>query len=389
MIDPYRFYQDSEPIIAGMEARGIRVDVAQATQYFQKLNPIYKNIKKIWEARFHTSFVDSGKYLASIWEKNNWRYRVKRSWSKAKRKYIENPDFSKEILPTYDVPPEVIKCIFLLRKNQKKLATLKTFVESGGKVYPKYELTVTGRFRCSSPNIQNLENKDKTGTTTMDCLLPHKGFKRISRFDYSQGEYRMFADYTGNKKLIGELNDGADYHQWVSDKVKVERSRAKTINFGLLYGCKDPTLANLLGGTRQDAALLRRDVLHILGPKAEIFIKLMETQNRVRLWSGAKIKVDSGHKAINYLCQGGLAHCVRLALLRVYKHQFLDRLLLLANIHDENIYEDEGDMPLHLVREIMENCYQSQNGIKMKVSISISKPEGRLSLDKKNFIEYE
>ena len=380
MINPYRFYQDSEPIIGGMEARGIRVDVAQATQYYNTIKDTNAKLKKIWEGRFKSSFVDSGKYLKKIFDSQQWRYGYT-----AKR----NPNFSSTILEKYPIDKEVVKCILLLRKTQKKAAVFKTLMESGGMVYPQYNLAVTGRFRCSSPNTQNLENKDKTGTSTMDCLLPHKGFKRISRFDYSQGEYRMFADYTGNKKLIGELNDGADYHQWVSDKVKVERSRAKTINFGLLYGCKDPTLANLLGGTRQDAALLRRDVLHILGPKAEIFIKLMETQNRVRLWSGAKIKVDSGHKAINYLCQGGLAHCVRLALLRVYKHQFLDRLLLLANIHDENIYEDEGDMPLHLVREIMENCYQSQNGIKMKVSISISKPEGRLSLDKKNFIEYE
>ena len=380
MIDPYRFYQDSEPIIAGMEARGMRVDVAQATQYYQTIKDTNAKLKAIWEGRFKSPFVDSGKYLKKIFDSQQWRYgyTIKR-----------NPNFSSAILEKYPIDKEVVKCILLLRKTQKKAAVFKTLMESGGVVYPQYNLAVTGRFRCSSPNTQNLENKDKTGTSTMDCLIPHAGFKRVSRFDYSQGEYRIFADYTGNKKLIDDLNSGADYHSWISEKVKVPRQQAKTINFALIYGCGNGKLGELLGQSLSIAQGLRREVLSILGPKAEIFIKLMETQNRVRLWSGAKIKVDSGHKAINYLCQGGLAHCVRLALLRVYKHQFLDRLLLLANIHDENIYEDEGDMPLHLVRKIMENCYVSQNGIKMKVSISISKPEGRLSLDKKNFIEYE
>ncbi len=139
--------------------------------------------------------------------------------------------------------------------------------------------TVSGRLSMSNPNLQQVPARNKDfGPKIRSLFIPEEGHQWGS-FDYSQQEPRMTVHYAasigegyeGSQELVDAYkNASADFHQTVADLVGIERTQAKTIGLGLMYGMGKNKLANSLGLTKDEA-----DILIIKYNKKVPFVKLL------------------------------------------------------------------------------------------------------------------
>lgn len=378
-----------------IEKQGIRVCGDSLRGFLLHSMNSYNTNNSIWFLRFNSPFKNSSKYLKSIFESQKIGFT-----------YTEkgNPDFSNEALDNYEIEEDLKELIKDLRKYQYYQSLAKSYITLSeshvdSKIYPIYEFAVTGRYRCSSPNIQNLPKN----RSFRSAILPLKDGQCLYSVDYSQGEYRLFVDYIGHKKLISDLNDGADYHQIIADMIGCKREAAKTINFAILYGAGPTLISKKLKVPYTEAVHLRNQLLDIFGNKGKDFIEDKEreasTKGYVTTHDGRTIKVDEPYKAVNYLIQGSLAVVVRNAIwFASYRKLLCDDPFIGShgasnkkrvfdikpyfNVHDAWVFtlnERDTEAFEDIIIHAMENSYKSINGIRMKLDGTIGLNYGEMN----------
>jgi DNA polymerase-1 len=299
-----------------------------------------------------------------------------------------NPSINADVLDSLDGEvPEMIKEI---RGREKKVqAFYSSFLHFAGAddvIRPDFQIggTVTGRFSCRDPNMQQLSKEEDSKETYLvrGCFVPRRGKVFVS-IDYKQQEYRLLADYAGDKNLIKEIMSGKDVHQATADLAGISRSHAKTVAFSLLYGSGVDKLAKTLGTTVERARELKQRFFSAL-PYIEALISRVRTvaKNRgyIKTWTGRKLYLsDPEYSYImpNHLIQGGCADVMKQAIIKVTK--FIDDNTLgtkiLLTIHDELVLEmPEFELKyIPEIQAIMENIYPSMNGIKLETDAKISR----------------
>ena len=353
----------------------------------------------LFELKYDIPFKDSGKCFKAVFDKLGLHYEFK-PLTEVQRKNGKppNPDFSKDAIAKYDIPEDLRNIILRYRKGQNLKNYYKAFSEQDGDfVHPEYNTVRTGRFSSSNPNIQGVTRQSFKGSPR-DCIIPIQDDHILLAVDYSQAEYRMFADYIGNKKLISDLNDGADYHQLASDFAGVERSQAKNVNFALIYGSGDKLLSQMIGSSLTEAQSFKAKILRYLGPEAIRFIQECKNKSVITRWTGERVFPDKSNKNINYLIQGGIADVCRKALYDLFVEFYDDpRITPYIQIHDEIVFsvcksllgtKEFMDICVR-IKEVMEGVYPSRNGIILKVDFSKNNLDTRASFDKSNLIGFE
>ena len=201
-----------------------------------------------------------------------------------------------------------------------------------GKIYPNFwQLatddygTVTGRLSASDPSPQQVTKRKKhLGKLYRRVFIPPEGM-RFWEQDYSQCEYRLFAHYSQAESLIKGYNeDGIDMHDLVARLLGLPRDQAKNMNFGILYGMGDRSLAEHLGIPVSEAKNLKRQYFSEV-PEAEHFMKraayAAEKRGYVRTLLGRRRRYTDPRKlsyqAINSICQGGNADIIKMKMVEV------------------------------------------------------------------------
>lgn len=211
----------------------------------------------------------------------------------------------------------------------------------------------TRRFSCNDPNLQNVPTRTEIGAHLRSCFVSRQGFTTYS-MDESQAEYRAFAHYSGNQKLIEGYRNQRDFdiHQTVADMLGIPRKPGKNTNFGVLYGMGRDKMARNLQMTKEQArAHLERYYKTITGIK-EFRAKLaheVKLHGYVRDVFGGRrhLDVKGVHKALNSLCQMTVANLMRRAM------TLADPLIteaggsILLQVHDELIFELPGTYEDH------------------------------------------
>lgn len=202
----------------------------------------------------------------------------------------------------------------------------------------------TGRFSCSKPNLQNVPKKDSNIRKAFIC---REGFKNFY-IDYKQMEYRVFADYANEKVLIDAIKDGVDFHRVVADIVGLlgdeGRNKAKTLNFGLLYGMGVQALARSLKVSVEEAVHIREKYFNMFNNAME-FINAVKNTIETRGYIFNKFKrrrrleADESYKAVNALIQGCCADIIKVGMIRVDKLLDNYKSNLLLMVHDELVIE--------------------------------------------------
>ena len=248
-------------------------------------------------------------------------------------------------------------------------------------------VTATGRLSSSDPNLQNIPVRTEKGREIRALFYPGEGFDTLVSADYSQIELRILAHLSGDEALIKAFNDGKDIHRFTAAEVlgksqdevtSEERSHAKAVNFGIIYGISDFGLSRDLGITRQEAKNYI-ELYFSRYPKVKEYmdnmVKEAHETGKVRTMFGRMRELPdinsrnfnrrsfAERTAMNTPIQGTAADIIKLAMNKVEsileEKIFKSRLLL--QVHDELVLEvvnEELDAIQTLLKETMESIVE-------------------------------
>ncbi|ABX09145.1 DNA polymerase I [Prochlorococcus marinus] len=282
--------QPLEPILADMEARGIRIDIPYLKELSIELNKALKNIEKSAYKIAKTDFnLSSPKQLGEVLfeqlglDKKKSR-RTKTGWSTdanvLERLQGDNP-----------IVPLVIEHRTLSKLLSTYVEALPQLVEAQtGRVHTDFNqaVTATGRLSSSNPNLQNIPIRTEFSRRIRKAFLPREGWQLLSA-DYSQIELRILAHLSGEASLQEAYRNGDDVHALTAkillDKESItsnERRLGKTINFGVIYGMGVQRFARSTGVSQSEA----KDFLNRYKERYTNVFSYLELQERLALSKG-------------------------------------------------------------------------------------------------------
>lgn len=369
--------------IFNMEKTGIKLDVAYVNTAWAYEENLINELKG--------SFLSKTDMVYDEATKKDFIRMLEQAGEKIEYSDKNNPVLDKEALDKMSSPlADIIKRI---RFHEKRISSFySTFIyykDENDIIHPHIDIggTETGRFSMSSPNLQQLSKKDsveKEDTahySVRGCFVPRDG-KLFVNIDYSQQEYCLMADYAGEKYLINAINSGHDVHQATSELLGISRSNAKSVNFGVLYGCSVSVLADMLKVGVSRAAAIRDNYFYTLR-KVERFIKIVKERGASRKfvfnWIGRKMHISDRNFAYilpNHLIQGSGADVMKAAICRVGNYIRNNKLSMkmVLTVHDSLVLETDISEVSHVrnIQDIMESVYISNNGIKLRTDVEYS-----------------
>ncbi|MDE6695947.1 MAG: DNA polymerase I [Muribaculaceae bacterium] len=373
------------PVLADMEYTGVRIDTAALAAAADGMEERSKQLcSEIFEIAGEEFNVASPAQVGEI------LFGKMQLDPKAKKTKTGQYSTSEEILEKLAWKSPIIGKILEFRQIKKLLSTYlnalpETINKATGKIHTNYNQTVTatGRLSSSSPNLQNIPVRDEMGRDIRRAFIPDQGHLFLSA-DYSQIELRLVADFANDETMIEAFRKGDDIHAITAAKINHvpledvtpdERRKAKTANFGILYGITAFGLASRLQIPRQEAKELI-DGYFATFPAIHKYMSdsIQEAQEhgyaitrmgrKRRLPDiNSKNPVVRGYaerNAINAPVQGTAADVMKLAMVRIWQEMQEKRLQskMIMQVHDELNFDvvpgEEGQL-----QELVERCMQS------------------------------
>lgn len=375
------------PLLLKMRLGGVRVDYEKAHNIKTQLqNEIVDLENTIYKEVGFVPNVNASRSLAELFDK------IKVPYSFTEK---GNPSFSKEFLKSVDHP--IVKSIVTIKQNKKLISTFidgYVFESSiDGKIYTTFNPlktdeygAITGRFSSSKPNLQNIPSKGEMGELIRSIFIPHDGFPKWRKYDYSQIEYRCFAHFA-----VGEGSDGirseyqanpfTDYHDKAHDLIHsitgqdLMRKIVKTINFGCLYGLGAESLAYDLGIPLEEAKHILEayfKALPFVRDTMKFYSNYANKHGEIRTVLGRRTFFDEWeinkfgkqqrkglYRSLNYLLQGSAADLMKVAMVTCYEEGLFDKAgYPMLTVHDELDFSDSGytDDVFNQIKHTMENC---------------------------------
>ena len=290
------------------------------------------------------------------------------------------------------VAPQVIEPLLRYRQLTKLNGTyiegLLPLMDAEGRVHSYFDQTgtATGRISSSEPNLQNIPVRTEEGREIREAFLPREGW-RIVDADYSQIELRLMAHFSGDDAMVDAFRSGQDVHARTASEIfevplsevtGTLRSRAKAVNFGLIYGISAFGLARNTGVSRTEAQEFISRYFHRYpgvkrfmdetaesGKEKGYAVTLMGRRRYLPELKSANMNIREFGKraAMNTPVQGTAADIIKLAMVRVdeklREEKMQSRLIL--QVHDELLLEcppEEVEKARGLLRECMESVIE-------------------------------
>lgn len=394
------FYEVELPLVkvmAAMEKEGFKVDKEELVAFGEMLSAEIDDLTaKIHDAAGEIFNINSPVQLGEIlFEKLELP-----AGKKTKRGYSTSAEVLEKLKDKHPIVADVLEYRTLSKLKSTYIDGLLPLIASDGKVHAHFQQTVTttGRLSCTEPNLQNIPIRQELGRKLRKAFVPEREGCLLTGADYSQIELRVLAHMAGDEVLIEAFNNGEDIHRATAsnvlgvpeDRITVEeRSRAKAVNFGVIYGMSAFGLSTELNITRKEAddyinayfakhtavksfmdeqvALCKENgyVTTVMGRKRYIK-EIMATAYMVRQ-VGERL-------AMNTPIQGSAADIIKIAMVKVYnaiKERGLKSRLILQ-VHDEliiNTYEEEKEIVAKLLVENMESAYDL--AVKLKADLNV------------------
>lgn len=388
----YDLFQNIEmplmPVLARMEHNGVCIDLkglAETSIHFtQQMNELEKEIIQLAGQPFN---VASPRQVGEI------LFDVLKLDSKAKKTKTGQYTTSEEVLEGLRSKHAIVGKILEHRGLKKLLGTYidalpKLVNPQTGHIHTSFNQTVTatGRLSSSNPNLQNIPVRDAMGKEVRKAFIPEEGQLFFSA-DYSQIELRIMAHLSKDHNLVEAFNCGQDihaataakiFHKSIEDVTADERRKAKTANFGIIYGISAFGLAERIGCSRSEAKALIDGYFNTYpGVKAymdhsiETARQLGYTQTlcgrRCQLPDinshNAVVRGYAERNAINAPIQGSAADIIKIAMIRIDSRMRREgiRSKMILQVHDElnfSVIPEEKDILQALVIEEMQNAAQ-------------------------------
>jgi DNA polymerase I len=265
-----------------------------------------------------------------------------------------------------------------------------------GRIHTQYMQAVaaTGRLSSNNPNLQNIPIRTERGREVRKAFIPRNENYVLLAADYSQIELRIIAALSEEENMINAFKNGEDIHASTAAKVfnipleevtREQRSNAKTVNFGIVYGVSAFGLSNQTDLSRSEAKELI-DTYYETYPKLKAYMSTqvdfarehgyVETVLKRRRYlkdinsRNAMVRSGAERNAVNAPIQGSAADIIKLAMIHIYnrleKEQFKSKMLL--QVHDELVFDVHKD-ELEIIKPIIK--YEMENAFKMAVPLDV------------------
>ena len=318
---------------------------------------------------------------------------------KNNKKHSTNIEVLNEIIGKHEIIPYIIRYRKIQKLNSTYVEVYKNLVEkSGDIIYTIFNqtLTATGRLSSSEPNLQNIPIRDEEGKALRKLFISRYENGQIVSADYNQIELRLLANLSNDKNMIEGYKHNADIHRATASQIfgvkpeevtTFQRSAAKAVNFGIVYGISSYGLSNQLGISPQQAK--------------EFIDKYLQTYNQVMVYMNKNIEdaknngfsktmfgrirrineLSSSNKmirmfgervAMNAPLQGSASDIIKIAMIKVQdeinKQNLKSKLIL--QIHDELIV-DAHPNEVETIKNILKTCMESVVSLEVPLVVSV------------------
>lgn len=350
-------------VLYEMEAAGIQINREELFNYGARLQESIVGLEAaIYEMAGETFNINSPKQLGVIlFEKLKLP-----GGKKTKTGYSTSADILEKLKPEDPIIEKILEYRTLTKLKSTYADGLDAFIEPDGRIHTKFQqtITATGRLSSAEPNLQNIPVRIELGRQIRKMFTPKEGYVFVDA-DYSQIELRILAHMSGDESLIQAYKEEQDIHRMTASKVfhipfdevtPAQRSNAKAVNFGIVYGISSFGLGQDLNITRKEAeAYINQYFATYPGIKNYLdgLVAEAKESGSVSTLYGRKRPVPEisssnfmqrsfGERiAMNSPIQGTAADIMKIAMLRVdkaLKEQKLQTRILLQ-IHDELLLE--------------------------------------------------
>ncbi len=386
------------PVLACMEFAGVKVDVenlgdiAGGLRY--DLEKIEKEVFRMAGTEFNLS---SPKQLGEV------LFEKMKITDKAKKTRTKQYSTSEEVLEKLQDKHEIIPKILEFRGLKKLLSTYiealpKLINSKTGKIHTSFNqaVTATGRLSSTNPNLQNIPVREERGRLIRKAFVPETDKNVLLSADYSQIELRLMAHMSGDEDMIKAFKNNEDIHSSIASKIynvskenvtREMRAKAKTANFGIIYGISAFGLSQRLNIPREEASALIKGYFRSYPGVKDYMDSCIENardKGYVETIMGRKRYLPDIHSrnsvvrgmaernAINTPLQGSAADIIKLAMIRIHRKltekEMASKMIL--QVHDELIF-DVAEYELEQVKEIVVREMQGAADLRVPLTVDI------------------
>ena len=386
-LDMDKLYHDIELplclVLSDMEQTGFYVDRKALYDFGESLNgDIARLQESIWQHAGHEFNINSPKQLGEVL----FEELMLPSGKKTKTGWSTNVDVMEKLRGKHPIVDEVLEYRTLTKLKSTYAEGLLKVIGEDGRIRSSFQMTVTatGRLSSTEPNLQNIPVRKKLGAEIRKMFVAGPGMVLVDA-DYSQIELRLLAHISGDEAMRDAFLSGEDFHTVTASKVfnvpieevtPVIRSRAKAVNFGIVYGISAFSLAQDIGvfpneaKAYMDAYLDKyhgvRDYMDKIKAqaKADGYVETLFHRRRYLpelKSSNFNVRSFGERVALNMPVQGTAADVIKLAMVNVHRRLKAEKMKarLILQVHDELIVEcpeSEAERVQALLEEEMENA---------------------------------
>ena len=376
------------PVLARMERNGVRLDTAALEETGRNFTERMQQLETdIYELAGHEFTITSPKQVGAV------LFDELQISAKVKKTKTGQYSTSEEVLETLRDKHPIVEKILQHRALKKLLSTYvealpKLIHPQTGHIHTSFNqaVTATGRLSSSNPNLQNIPVRGEDGREIRRAFVPEEGEVFFSA-DYSQIELRIMAHLSEDEHMVADFNSGLDihaataariFHKLVEEVDRDERRKAKTANFGIIYGISAFGLSERMGVSRGEAKELIENYFATYPQVREYMNESIErakqtgyitTQFGRRRYladinaGNATVRGYAERNAVNAPIQGTAADIIKLAMVAIDRRLREEKLQtrMILQVHDElnfSVPPTELEQVRHLVVEEMERAFQ-------------------------------
>lgn len=377
-------------VLAYMENIGIEADAQGIEQFGKMLGEQIENLQsKIYNSVGEEFNINSPKQLGvALFEKLGLPCK-----KKTKSGYSTNAEVLEGLINEHPVVPMILQYRTLAKLKSTYCDGLLKVIGKDGRIHSNFNQTETrtGRISSTEPNLQNIPVRTELGREMRKFFKAKEGWVFVDA-DYSQIELRVLAHISGDKNMIQAFKDNEDIHTITASQVfgmplemvtPIMRSRAKAVNFGIVYGIGAYSLAKDIGVTNKEAKRYIDSYLaHYSGvdeymknivekAKKDGYVETMYGRRRYlpELTAGNHMTRAFGERvARNMPIQGTAADIIKIAMVKVFNRLQQENLQsqLILQIHDELIVEAPQDEAMRVAMILQE---EMENAVKLDVPL--------------------
>lgn len=393
------YYNIELPLIYSlnrMEKEGIRLDATSLKEYGSMLKESIEKLEKDIYTQCNVEFnINSPKQLGEVlFEKMGLK-----GGKKTKTGYSTSADVLEKLKEENPVIKDILEYRQLTKLKSTYADGLINYVEADGRIHGTFNqtITATGRISSTEPNLQNIPIRMPLGSLIRKVFIPKENCVFVDA-DYSQIELRILAHMSEDESLIEAYNSGMDIHSITASKVfnvplgqvtRQQRSNAKAVNFGIVYGMS-------AFGLSQDLSISRKEATEYINQYFETYPKVKKYLDNIVAFAKEKgyVKTLFGRKrpipelkssnfmqksfgeriAMNSPIQGTAADIMKIAMINVDKRLQQENMKsrIVLQVHDELLvetYKDEVDKVSEILSQEMSNAANLSVNLDVDVNV--------------------